>query len=176
MNFLIRPAQPADASQIAHVQVESWNTTYRGIVPDSFLAYLTRETQTERWLPHLADPAAHFFVAESDSSVFGFINGGQLREPLVPEQGIRYDAELYALYLLQSHQRQGAGRALTRALAMSLHAKGFQSMAVWALEVNPAVEFYKRLGALPLTRKFINIGGKDLSDLALGWPTLDSLL
>jgi hypothetical protein len=49
-------------------------------------------------------------------------------------------------------------------------------MAVWALEANPAVQFYKRLGAVPLARKFINIGGKDLPDLALGWPSLDPLL
>jgi hypothetical protein len=49
-------------------------------------------------------------------------------------------------------------------------------MLVWALEANPAVEFYKRLGAIPVTRKRIDIGGKDLSDLALGWPSLDPLL
>ena len=171
MSFHIRQAAPADATAIAHVQVESWRTTYKGIVPDTFLAAMNEEARTESWQPQLADAAILIFVACDETGVVGFIAGGAIRDPAED-----YDAELYAIYLLQQKQQQGAGRALVRALATSLHAQGLRKMIVWALEANPAVEFYKRLGAIPVTTKIIHIGGKDLPDLALGWTSLSSLL
>jgi hypothetical protein len=36
----IRAATPDDAVAIAHVHVESWRTTYEGIVPGEYLAGL----------------------------------------------------------------------------------------------------------------------------------------
>jgi ribosomal protein S18 acetylase RimI-like enzyme len=171
MTFHIRAAQPGDAPAIAHVQVETWRSTYAGIVPDPFLAALDKQGRTQNWQALLADPTIDIFVAEDETGVFGFITGGAIRDPAED-----YDAELYAIYLLQQHQQRGAGRALVRTLAASLHAKGLRKLIVWALEENPGVEFYKRLGAIPVTTKIINIGGKDLSDLALGWTSLSSLL
>ena len=49
-------------------------------------------------------------------------------------------------------------------------------MLVWVLEQNPSVSFYERLGAVQVARKIINIGGADLQELALGWPSLDRLI
>jgi ribosomal protein S18 acetylase RimI-like enzyme len=172
VTFQIRPAQLADASSIAHVQVEGWRSTYQGIVPDRFLASLDKEARAENWQQQLADPAIYFFVAEDKTGVFGFITGGAVRDPA---EG--YDGELYAIYLLETHQQQRAGRALVRDVAAAMHDAGFRSMLVWALEENhSAIAFYKRLGAIRVAQKSINIGGKELSDLALGWPALDPLL
>ena len=170
MPFHIRPAQTGDAQSIAHVQVESWRTTYKGIVPDSFLNALDKAGREENWKTQLADPGVHIFVAEDETGVFGFTCGGAVREAAAD-----CDAELYAIYLLQQHQKQGAGRALVCTLATTLHAQGLTKMIVWALEDNPAVEFYKRLGAIPVVKKIINIGGKDLPDMALAWPSLSLL-
>jgi len=171
MNFRIRPAQLIDAPRIAHVQVESWKTTYAGIVPDAFLATLSEEMLAQRWQGFLQGNTMQLFVAEEGGSIFGFISGGKLRESIPP-----FDAELYAIYLLQSHHRHGAGRALIRALAHALGEQGFQSMMVWVLEANPAVGFYQHLGAIPVTQKHIHIGGVDLPELALAWPAIQSLL
>jgi ribosomal protein S18 acetylase RimI-like enzyme len=171
MPFQIRPAQPGDPRLIAHVHIESWKTTYPGIIPDAYIASLKEEDGEQRWQQLLELQTDEIFVAHDESGIFGFISGGPIREAVGS-----YDCELYAIYLLQQHQQQGAGRALVRTLAASLHAKGLKSMIVWALEANPAVNFYKRLGAIPVTNKTVNIGGKDLPDLALGWPSLDQLL
>jgi len=170
MDFAIREAAPDDAAAIAHVQVSSWRTTYPGIVPDAYLAELNEDKFRQHWHQHLSAGELLLFVAEDARGVFGFITGGRLREPIED-----YDAELYAIYLLADRQARGAGRGLTRTLAASLKAAGFISMVVWALEQNPAVGFYQRLGAAPVLRKTIQIGGADLLDLALGWPDLDRL-
>jgi hypothetical protein len=51
--------------------------------------------------------------------------------------------------------------------------QGFGSMVVWVLEENlRAVSFYKRMRGLPIAQKTIEIGGKELSELAFGWPVL----
>jgi GNAT superfamily N-acetyltransferase len=87
-----------------------------------------------------------------------------------------YDAELFAIYLLQRAQGLGIGTALLRKLADSLRAKGFKSMAVWVLESNPSIHFYEKLGALPVSAKEIEIGGALLSELALAWPDLGMIV
>ena len=170
MAFHIRPATPADAAAIAHIHVASWKTTYPGIVPEATLTALNEDDRRELWQKQLEASGMSIFVAESSIGVFGFLAGGPIRTPIED-----YDSELYALYLLQTHQRQGAGRALVQQLARTLHSRGFESMLVWVLEANPAVGFYQRLGASPVTRQRIEIGGATLPEIALGWPNLGTL-
>ena len=171
MNLTIRKADIEDAAAIAHVQVESWKTTYTGIVSDAFLGSLNKEDRTLSWQEQILAGNISIFVAEDEGEIFGFAAGGESREKLD-----KYDAELYAIYLLRERQSQGVGKTLCLALAFALRAKGFTSMLVWVLEQNPSVSFYQRLGAVQIARKVINIGGADLQELALGWPSLDRLI
>ena len=171
MNLTIRRAKIEDAGAIAHVQVESWKTTYAGIVSDAFLSSLNKEERTQSWREQILADNIFIDVAEEETEIFGFAAGGQIREKLD-----QYDAELYAIYLLRERQRQGVGGRLCLALASALQTSGFTSMLVWVLEQNPSVSFYQRLGAVQIARKVINIGGADLQELAFGWPSLDRLI
>ena len=171
MKLTIRKARIEDAAAIAHVHVESWKTTYAGIVSDAFLNSLNKEERAERWQEQMLADKISILVAEDETGIFGFVAGGELREKLDD-----YDAELYAIYLLHERQKQGGGRTLGLALASALQIKGFTSMLAWVLEQNPSVSFYKRLGAVQVARKVINIGGDDLQELAFGWPSLDRLI
>jgi L-amino acid N-acyltransferase YncA len=171
MNLTIRKAKIEDAGAIAHVQVESWKTTYAGIVSNVFLTSLNKEERMQSWQEQILADNVSIFVAEDETGIFGFAAGGEVREKLDD-----YDAELYAIYLLHERQRQGAGRALCVTLASALQTTGFTSMLVWVLEQNPSVSFYERLGAVQVARKVIDIGGADLQELAFGWPSLDPLI
>jgi ribosomal protein S18 acetylase RimI-like enzyme len=165
----IRIAEPKDAAAISHVHVQSWLTTYAGVVPADYLASLSEAERIPLWQEWFErDICVH--VANLNGDVVGFVSGGALREPLDP-----YRAEMYALYLLQEVQGKGIGRALVSTLAASLLAKGFTNMLVWVLEQNPAVRFYEKLGARRLGSKEIEIGGALLSELALGWPDLSQI-
>jgi GNAT superfamily N-acetyltransferase len=170
MSAIIRPARPEDAAGIAAVQVASWRTTYSGIVPDDYLAGMNVETGTKRWIENLAAGGALHYVAEDGSGIIGFVSGGKLREPVG-----EYDAELWAIYLLEGKQGSGVGRRLVETLADALLAAGYRSMIVWVLQENSSVNFYKRLGATSITGKMIVIGGVALPDLALGWRDLSKL-
>jgi ribosomal protein S18 acetylase RimI-like enzyme len=171
MNFRIRIAGNDDAAAIARVQVESWKTTYADIVPGAFLASMSVDAAAVRWREQFAGSASTVLVAEDESSIFGFIGGGKLRKPIAD-----YDGEIYAIYLMQDRQRRGVGRALTTALANALRSEGLASMIVWVLRENPAVGFYRRLGAVPIAEANIEIGGAMLEELALGWLSLDAFL
>ena len=76
------------------------------------------------------------YIAELEGEVVGFISGGPIRESVQT-----YNAELFAIYLLQPAQRHGIGTALLRELAGSLLSKGFTSMIVWVLEESPSTNF-----------------------------------
>jgi ribosomal protein S18 acetylase RimI-like enzyme len=168
MDVRIRKALPEDAPSIGLVHVESWRRTYAGVVPDAYLAALDDEERAAAWKQELVAGSMFVFVAEDQWGIFGFISGGRIREPI---DG--YDAELYAIYLMPARQRRGVGQELALALREAFLMNGFNSMVVWVLAENlPGVSFYKRLGAVQIAQKTIDIGGAALAELAFGWPVL----
>ena len=167
---LIRAATQDDAGSISRVHVESWRTTYRGIVPDQFLADLNVEERAVRWREVLrSDP--YIFIAEQEGQIVGFISGGAIREPLE-----ECDAELFAIYLLAEVQGKGIGTSLLMELAKRLEADSFQRMAVWVLEANASRGFYERSGAVRVTEKEIEIGGVMLPVVAYAWRSLKEII
>jgi GNAT superfamily N-acetyltransferase len=165
----IRAATQRDAVEISHVHVLSWRTTYAGIVPDEYLAALNEAERVPLWREWLTRDV-QVYIADLDGKVIGFISGGPIREPVQ-----NYDAELFAIYLLEQTQRHGIGTALLRELAGSLISKGFTSLAVWVLERNPSRHFYVKSGAQLVTSKEIETGGAMLSEVAYGWPNLEAI-
>lgn len=171
MEFRIRRAVAADAGAIARVHVDSWRSTYAGIVPEEFLASLNLDDRAEMWGRMLAAEDGLMFVAQEEAAVFGFCCGGKLREDLDS-----YDAELYAIYLLRENQGKGVGHGLFQALVASLLEAGYAGMALWVLKDNPAARFYEHLGGKQIASKQINIGGANLEEVAYGWPKLEDVL
>ena len=54
--MLIREASPRDAAAIARVHVDSWRTTYAGIVPADYLANLSYTRREQFWCDILSTP------------------------------------------------------------------------------------------------------------------------
>jgi GNAT superfamily N-acetyltransferase len=115
----IRAATERDAVAISQVHVQSWRTTYAGIVPEEYLATLNEAERVLLWREWLTSDI-RTYIADLDGKIVGFISGGATREPLRT-----YDAELYAIYLLEQAQRQGIGTDLLKELTESLLSKGF---------------------------------------------------
>jgi GNAT superfamily N-acetyltransferase len=168
----IRPAQIDDAHNIARVHVDTWRTTYVGIVPDEHLASLSYERSQANWIKYLTHPQnGTAFVAEIEGQIVGITSCGPLDEPLAD-----YDSELYVLYVLKSYQGMGLGKLLVKYVVDYLKSKGFHSMVIWVLKDNPACRFYESLGGQLAAEKTIEIGGKQLVDVAYVWSDLGSLI
>jgi len=166
---MIRLAQVEDAPAIARVHIDTWRTTYAGIVPAEHLVRLSYERCEARWLPHVSDPQGetHTFVAEDRGQVVAFASGGPARDPLPG-----FDAELYNIYVLKAFQGAGFGRLLITRLAQDLAGRGYHSLVTWVLKDNPACRFYERLGGWLMGEKIVEVGGKELVDVAYVWPDL----
>jgi GNAT superfamily N-acetyltransferase len=165
----IRAAVAGDAVAIARVHVESWRTTYTGIVPDEYLAGLDEALRAKLWGERL-NANTVVLVAECKGKLVGFADAGEIREAVET-----CDAELYALYLLKEAQGRGIGSELLNAVAGQLRARQFRSMAVWVLERNPSRYFYEKNGGRLSKSKVIEIGGARLMEVAYWWPDINSL-
>jgi GNAT superfamily N-acetyltransferase len=172
--MIVRRAHLADAPAVARVHVDSWRTSYAGIVPADFLAGLRTENREAMWRRNLENPdwRSVLLVAEDDSGeIRGFACAGPEREadPV-------YTGELYAIYLLPAAQGKGMGRALIQAAAGWLLAQGYPALLVWVLaDNNPARRFYEAMGGRYIREKTIEIGGAPLVEVAYGWDDLHRL-
>lgn len=172
-DLFLRPAVLADAPAIARVHVDTWRTTYPGIVPAAHLASLSYERCQAGWVEHLEHPGDEIslVVERAASDVIAFISGGPLREPFPG-----CDAEVYVLYVLKACQGLGCGRRLLTEIAHQFAAREYKSLLIWVLQENPACRFYEHLGGQWVGSKEVEIGGKTLLDAAYTWPDLAPLI
>jgi GNAT superfamily N-acetyltransferase len=169
----IRRARPADAPAIARVRIDSWRSTYRGIMPDAYLDGMQVEASTALWDRVLtAGPnTTCVFVAEHGADVVGFSCGNRL-DP--PKHG--FDAELAAVYLRSEFQGAGLGRQLVCAVADAQRATGATGLIAWVIAGNkPARTFYEELGGDLIVEQPFQWDGMDLAEAAYGWPDIDAL-
>ena len=169
----LRRAMAGDAPAIARVRIESWRTTYRGMIPDAYLDGMQIDASTAIWERVLsAGPStASVFVAERADEVVGFASGAMLKEP---KFGI--DAELVAIYLRREFQHVGLGRRLVGAVVEAQGAYGATGLLTWVIAGNKAARsFYERLGGELLVEQPFQWDGMDLVEAGYGWRDLRAL-
>lgn len=165
--MIVRKATLTDAAAIGRIHVESWRATYAGIVPDEYLAALSTERRAEQWRAGLANAESRSIVLVGElrpGEVVGFASCGPEREGLVS-----YPGELYAIYLLQEAQGHGLGRALLETAARHMAESGYEAWMCWVLADNPSRHFYEAMGGMAFQQKDIEIGGRNLVEVAYGW-------
>ncbi|WP_199621282.1 GNAT family N-acetyltransferase [Paenibacillus alkalitolerans] len=169
----IRKANIDDVEGVAHVHVNSWRSTYKGLISDTFLSNLTLEGRKKNWLWTFnnLNQDEEIFVAMDQQGIIGFSNSGKNRN-----HEYDHDGELYAIYLLKEYQGKGIGRRLVQAAVDSLKVKGYKSMMLWVLENNPSLGFYLKIGGTVIGKKDITIGGDTLIELAVAWGNLDDIV
>ncbi len=165
----IRLAEKKDADEIARVHCNTWQVTYKGIVPDSYLEEVRSFYCSGESRQFIEESIEHFdksvWVAEFDDQIAGFIEAGPNRFSELP-----YDAEIYAIYVDPLFQGRGLGRLLFDAFRFHFLPKyNFKSFGVRVLSENRSVEFYKKQGGKVLSTSIEEIGGKDLEVFSFCW-------
>ncbi|MBW4507590.1 MAG: GNAT family N-acetyltransferase [Scytonematopsis contorta HA4267-MV1] len=172
--MIIREATHDDVPAIAKVHVDTWRSTYKGIVPDEYLASLSYERREKNWhqiFNNSLENGDFTYVAEEKSGqIIGFANGGLERTG-----DSVYKGELNAIYILQSSQRKGVGRKLFSTVIEKLNQIDIHSMLVWVLDDNFACRFYEALGGKRVYDKQLEIGGVMLTAVAYGWTDIKNL-
>lgn len=145
-DFEIRPPKLEEAQVLAEIHVRSWQQTYQGQVPDSYLENLDSDVERRKqvWL-HLMTKQqdAGLFVAEVDSKPVGFAMAG-------PGGESSTEGELFSIYLLSECWEKGIGYALHEHAISHLRHLGFKEAVLWVLDTNDRTRrWYERQGWKP---------------------------
>lgn len=171
----LRLAAAADAKAIARVHVDSWRETYAGLVPDDYLQSLSYEKRAASWRRMLADEPAPwrcYVVQDAAGGIKGFVNIGAPREEDFCRGEYSYKGEIYAIYLMKECQGQGLGRALMNGARHGLKSQGMDNMYLWVLQGNATRAFYRHMGGVEFAEKTLEIGGRSLAEIAIGWENI----
>jgi GNAT superfamily N-acetyltransferase len=165
--YAVRPAEPRDAPAVRDVHVQTWLSTYHGLIPEGYLEKLASSCPAWfQWSDRLTSPgSSHIFVGEeTNDGVIGFCWSG-------PEakQSSTYTGEIYAMYVRADHQRKGVGRTLMAAAARSLEAEGHRNLLIWVVAENPYRAFYEKHGGRPVDRQRQELEGIPLDLIGYGW-------
>lgn len=173
----LRRATLEDAEAIAAIRIEGWRSTYRGMIPDSYLDDMDMNENVLHWrtilqaLPSKED-ALCVFVAVSDDEIVGFVSAMKLAEPKLGKEG-----EINAIYIRPHWQRCGIGKRMMHKAARSLQAMGCQTCVIWVIDGNAqARNFYEELGGEILVEQDFSWDGLDLTEVGYGWSDLNILL
>ena len=107
--FVIFPAGPADAEALASAHVTSWRETYRGLLPDAYLARMSEIAHARRFAHLLLRPGPDD-VTLAAADRWGIVGYAQvLVEVAHAEEHQRVGLAGLGLEVL-GHHRRGAGR------------------------------------------------------------------
>jgi len=167
--MIIREATISDALGIAKVHIDSWRTTYKGIVSDEYLNELSYSQKEKAWINIINDAQKdikYIFVIENDeNNIIGFTSCGIEREGHT-----KFKGEIYAIYITKEYQNKGIGKLLFNRAVEKLNEINFSSILIWALEENnQACRFYEVIGGKKVKEKYINIGNERFKEVAYGW-------
>lgn len=167
--FAVREAAPDDAEGIARVHTESWQTSYRGILPDTVLDRIDVGQRAESRRKILRDRAVFQLVAYdvTHHDIVGFCDAGASR------RHVPYAGEVYAIYLAHRAKRHGIGQEMLERVQHWLVAQNMRSMIIWVLENNHhARRFYEAMGGQPGARLESRVGGYPVVELSYVWAQL----
>jgi GNAT superfamily N-acetyltransferase len=167
--FAIREATLGDAAGIARAHTASWQTSYRGILPDSVLDLIDVGQRTSSRRQILRDDTIYKLVAceTTRGEVVGFCDAGRAR------QGGPWAGEIYAIYLEHHAKRHGLGREMFEQATTWLRAHGMPSLIIWVLENNShARRFYEAMGGRAANRMHSRVGGFPVVEMSYVWDRI----
>jgi GNAT superfamily N-acetyltransferase len=139
--MLLRAAEPADAMSVAVVHVRSWQSAYRGLLPNEYLDQLRPEDRAQRYDFATRDIQKPQTIVAVDA---GLIRGFATTAPARALDLAGY-GELCALYVDPDYWGNGMGRTLISAARERLVALGFGNALLWVLTGNVRADrFYRK--------------------------------
>ena len=122
----IRPAREADMEAVGRLYTDSWQRTYRGLIPDWVLDEMTPEKSRDKWTRYREQKENGLFVLERDGAVAGLV----ACRPF-PER--ENSALLDSLHVAPEAQGGGWGRRLIARAARWAGRAGFRSWSfLWS--------------------------------------------
>jgi GNAT superfamily N-acetyltransferase len=150
----VRPARSDDAAEIARIQLVTWRTAYRALLPKAVLDEWDADAAAASWRAAVASPPTPghgVLVALERNTVVGFaafgpaeLAGGETGDPAGPT------AEVGTLLVEPRWGRRGHGSRLLAAVADVARGGGAARLQVWLPEADGvSAGFYESAGWAP---------------------------
>lgn len=167
----IRVAKVEDLASIARIRINNWRTTYKGLLPQSFLDELDYEKETQSWLNFSQTENHNVFVATDENDlIMGFVG----IKPFDSEMAI---GEILALHTSEEFRGKGVGKALIYHSAEFFKNQNIKEMRLWVVVGNDAATaIYKHLGAEIYIERVDIINSTDVPEIGMKWNDLDLIL
>ena len=169
--FGLREAQMSDAEAIARAHTASWQTSYRGILPDTVLDRIDVGQRASSRRRIMEDRSIFQLVAYdfTHGDIVGFCDAGPSRREL-PRFPRDTTGEVYAIYLVQHAKRHGLGQEMFESVMAYFSRNNVRQMVVWVLDNNDhARRFYEALGGRESSRLQTRVGGFPVVEIAYVW-------
>jgi len=144
---ILRRAGPGDAAEIGATHVRSWQSAYRGLLPQEYLDRLDPVARAGRWRQMLQDmdwSRGGVLVIAAEAEIFGFTGFGPTRDA---DDDPAQVGEIASIYLLPQVWGTGLGRRLMSSALTHLADAGYVQAALWVLDSNArARRFYAKGG------------------------------
>jgi GNAT superfamily N-acetyltransferase len=150
----VRPALPADAAEIARIQVVTWRTAYRSVLPAAVLDDWDADAAENSWRTAIIAPPTPghgVLVALEKNTLVGFaafgppeLTAGEQQDPAGAT------TEVSTLLVEPRWGRRGHGSRLLSAVADLAETGGAARLQVWLLEEDlVSTGFYESAGWAP---------------------------
>lgn len=170
--MIIRKANLNDVKGIAKVHVESWRTTYKGLMPQPYLDALSTEKREEIWVNNLSNSDYDVFVAENDQGeIIGFTSAGKRETTHETDT-----TDLTTLYLLEPYHGQSIGKSLLKAVVEAIKERGFKKINVEVIHENKTRLFYEKYGAQYKKTVKISVYRQPIDEDIYVWTDIEKLL
>jgi GNAT superfamily N-acetyltransferase len=172
----VRPALPDDAAEVARVQVVTWRTAYRAVLPEAVLDDWDASAAAAAWRTAVESPPTPghgVLVALEGRTVVGFaafgaaeLTGDERPDPAGPS------AELSTLLVEPRWGRRGHGSRLLAAVTDLVRGSGAARLQTWLLEEDRvSAGFFESTGWAPDGwARTLDTGGTPLREIR--WHTL----
>jgi GNAT superfamily N-acetyltransferase len=168
----VRPATPADAEELARIQVETWRTGYRKILPQPVLDALDASAVAAGWGQSIASPPSprhHVLVAMEGEWRVGFVAFGPDADARPQDPDSESTVAISVLLVEPRWGRRGHGSRLLAAVADLAAGVDAHRLVAWLPVADTAsLEFYRSAGwAADGMQRGLDTGAGVVSELRL---------
>lgn len=155
-DFKIRKAKSSDCFDLSLLKREIWETTYRGIYPDSKIDNYDYQENEKRFKNFINNPNQQLYVVTNDdNNIIGYIEFGK---PFRPFRD--YNQEIGLFYIRKDYQRHGLGTKLFDLASKQIKFNGSDKFFISCHKYNlDAQKFYKKMGG-----KIVHIDNDSAND------------
>jgi ribosomal protein S18 acetylase RimI-like enzyme len=163
----------SDIDEISRASVLAWQESYSHIMQKSFLANLKWEDRAAKRANSFVHLRKTTFVAvlKINKNIIGFCDVGPARPNESIDKINNSVGEIFTIYILSKHQKNGLGRELFNMSCGFLKSHGYTELVIWTLVENKdAISFYTDMGCVRRPwHKQIKIGGIEYSEIAFSY-------